>query len=149
MARTPTLDSNSDGSRSLRNDEVPARARRAFVLTMLLIVLYVILDIVVQLLPPHYDPISQPESDLAVGPFGWIMTANFVVRGGLSLLFLWGFLATVKASGGTWRRYQGGTIALAVWGVGAFVLAAFPTDVPSTPLSAHGAAVPRRRGDAA
>jgi hypothetical protein len=104
-----------------------------------LVVLYAALDIVAQLLPPHYSAITQAESDLAVGPYGGIMTANFVVRGVLTLLFLFGFARTVEAEGGSWRTYGRGFAAFLVWGVGAFLLAAFPTDVPSTPVSWHGA----------
>jgi hypothetical membrane protein len=47
--------------------------------------LYVALDIIAQALPPHYSPISQAESDLAVRPYGYVMSINFIVRGLLSL----------------------------------------------------------------
>ena len=117
----------------------PPVARRAFAAVLTLVAVYAALDVVAQMLPPHYSAITQPESDLAVGPYGGIMTLNFVVRGALSLLFLWAFGRTVASAGGSWRQYRGGTISLAVWAVGAFVLAAFPTDVPSTPISGHGA----------
>jgi hypothetical membrane protein len=104
------------------------------------VVLYAVLDVVAQLLPPHYSPIRQAESDLAVGPYGYVMTANFVVRGALSLLFIAALAATYRAEGSSWRRSRGGFVLLGgFWGVGALLLAAFPTDVPSTPISWHGA----------
>ncbi len=118
---------------------VPAEARRAFGVVLLGVVLYVVLDVVAQLLPPHYSPISQAESDLAVGPYGFVMTINFVNRGLLSLLFLAALARTVASGGGTPARYRSGEVLLAIWGVGALLLAAFPTDVPSTPVSGHGA----------
>lgn len=118
---------------------VPLSARRAFALVALLVAVYAVLDIVVQLLPPHYSAIQDAESDLAVGPYGWIMTINFVVRGALSLLFLWAFYRTVRPEGRGWGEYRGGAVALAIWGVGAILLAIFPTDVPATPISWHGA----------
>ena len=117
----------------------PPEARRWFALVCVAIVGYVVLDAIAQLLPPHYSPISQAESDLAVGPYGGIMTANFVLRGALTLLFLAAFARTVAAEGGSWRQYRRAYAAFLVWGVGAFLLAAFPTDVPATPVSWHGA----------
>jgi hypothetical protein len=117
----------------------PPEARRAFALVAVGIVAYVLLDLIAQLLPPHYSPITQAESDLAVGPYGGIMTANFVLRGAVTLLFLYALARTLAAEGGSWRTYRRGYAAFLVWGVGAFLLAAFPTDVPSTPISWHGA----------
>ena len=118
---------------------VPSDARRDFALVAIGVVLYVVLDAVAQLLPPHYNPISQAESDLAVGPYGFVMTINFVLRGLLSLLFLVGLARTIESAGGRWTQYRGGFVLLGVWGVGALLLAAFPTDVPATPVSWHGA----------
>jgi hypothetical protein len=110
---------------------------RLFGIVIFCIFLYAVLDVVAQLLPPHYSPISQAESDLAVGPYGYIMTINFVNRGLLSLLFLYGITQTVKTEPST-GRYRGGILLLGIWGVGALLLAAFPTDVPSLPISGHG-----------
>jgi len=103
------------------------------------IVLYVVLDVVVQLLPPHYSPISQAESDLAVGKFGFIMTINFLNRGVLSLLFIYAFFRTLDYVGVARAQFRTGTYLLGVWAVGALLLAVFPTDVPATPVSWHGA----------
>ncbi len=124
--------SRPDGSRTVDG-------RRAFWLVVLGVVLYAVLDVVAQLLPPHYSPISQAESDLAVGPYGFVMTINFVNRGLLSLLFLAALARTVRSSGGRWTELRGGAVLVGIWGVGALLLAAFPTDVPATPVSWHGA----------
>ncbi len=118
---------------------LPPAARRSFEIAAALVVLYLVLDVIAQLLPPHYSPITQAESDLAVGPWGGVMTANFVVRGLLTLAFLNGLRLTIAAEGGAWSRFRRGYGAFLVWGVGAFLLAIFPTDVPSTPVSWHGA----------
>ena len=56
------------------------RARIFGALTIAGIALYLVLDVVAQMLPPHYSPVRQAESDLAVGPYGYVMTINFVVR---------------------------------------------------------------------
>jgi hypothetical protein len=101
-------------------------------------VLYLVLDIAAQLLPPHYNPISTAESDLAVGPYGYVMTLNFVNRGLISLAFLGAFSSTLRDAGVDAAKYRTGIRLLGVWGVGALLLAAFPTDVPATPVSWHG-----------
>ncbi|WP_104178329.1 DUF998 domain-containing protein [Cryobacterium sp. Y50] len=55
------------------------RSRTAAV-AMAGVLLYVLVDVVLQLLPPHYSPISEAESNLAVGPYGWVMNLNFLGR---------------------------------------------------------------------
>lgn len=104
------------------------------------IVLCVALDALAQSLPPHYSPLSEAESDLVVGPFGFIMTINFVNRGLLSLLFLYAFRSTMKHRVMEESRMRAGSYLLGMWSVGTLLLAFFPTDVPSTPMSWHGAA---------
>jgi hypothetical membrane protein len=113
--------------------------RRRYEVALVGVLLYVVLDAVVQLLPPHYSPISQAESDLAVGPYGYIMTLNFLNRGALSLEFLFALMGTVRLAGEKVSRYRSGFYLLGMWSVGALLLAVFPTDVPSTPVSWHGA----------
>jgi len=107
-------------------------------------VLYVLLDALAQALPPHYSVIKDAESDLAVGPYGYVMAVNFVNRAVFSLVFLYALSTTAKAGGGlttpgTERRFKAGLYVLGVWGVGSLLLAFFPTDVPATPISWHGA----------
>jgi Protein of unknown function (DUF998) len=116
-----------------------AKANRRYEVALVGVVLYVVLDVVAQLLPPHYSPISQAESDLAVGPYGYIMTINFLNRGILSLEFLFALLGTIRLTGADVSRYKRGTLLFGAWSVGALLLAVFPTDVPATPVSWHGA----------
>lgn len=63
------------------------------------IFLYVLLDAITQSLHPHYSPIPNAESDLAVGPFGYIMAVNFLNRGILSLVFLYALSKTLLFPG--------------------------------------------------
>jgi hypothetical protein len=114
-------------------------ARTWFLIVIAEIVLYVVLDAIAQSLPPHYSPISVAESDLAVGPYGYIMTINFLNRGVLSLLFLFALQRTMGfGSTGAVKLSRGSTMVFGVWAVGAILLAFFPTDVPATPVSWHG-----------
>jgi hypothetical protein len=98
------------------------------------IALYVVLDVVAQALPPHYNPVTQAESDLAVGPYGFVMTVNFVVRGLLSLALIAGLQRGVAPA----ARSRAGLVLVGVWAVGAFLLAIFPTDVGGH-VTVHGA----------
>jgi hypothetical membrane protein len=109
------------------------RARLLFLITIAGIVLYVILDAVAQSLPPHYSPIRQAESDLAVGPYGYVMAVNFVNRGVFSLLFLYGLMKSLPPR----AEFRRGFWLLGIWGVGALILAVSPTDV-SGPATLHG-----------
>jgi hypothetical membrane protein len=110
-----------------------------FKIVIACIFLYVALDAVAQILPPHYSPISQAESDLAVGKYGFIMAINFLNRGLLSFLFIIAFLKTLDLAGLSRSRFRTGTYLLGIWALGAILLAFFPTDVPATPMSWHGA----------
>ena len=110
-----------------------------FWVVILLIILYAVLDVIAQSLPPHYSPISQAESNLAVGEFGFLMTLNFLNRGVLSLMFILAFLRTLDVTGVARFHFRTGTYLLSAWAIGAILLAIFPTDVPATPVSWHGA----------
>lgn len=114
-------------------------SRTLYVAAIAGIILYVLLDAIAQLLPPHYSPISQAESDLAVGKFGYVMTVNFLNRGIFSFEFLFALTGTIRLAGGVLRRHRLGFALIGIWSAGALLLAAFPTDVPATPVSWHGA----------
>jgi hypothetical protein len=104
-------------------------------LVMAGVVLYVALDIITQLLPPHYNPITRAESDLAVGPYGWVMRLNFVVRGLLSVALLMTIARNISSRT---NRARVALAAWAIWSAGAFVLALFNTDLGATERSLHG-----------
>jgi hypothetical membrane protein len=123
-----------------------ANSRRLLWVVVIGVVLYAILDVVAQALPPHYSPISDAESDLAVGRYGYIMTINFLNRGIFSLVFAYILTRTLSGTGAvpgngssSGSRYSRGLNLLGVWGAGAILLAILPTDVPATPVSWHGA----------
>jgi hypothetical membrane protein len=102
--------------------------------TVVLIGIYVVLDILAQLLPPHSNAVTLAESDLAVGPYGYLMTANFVVRGLLSFCFLVGLTAATRIG----SRSRAGVALLGAWAVGAFLRAIFPTGIGTTGSTLHG-----------
>ncbi len=105
-----------------------------FIATIIGIVLYLVLDIIAQLLPPHYSFITQAESDLAVGPYGYVMAVNFLIRGLFSLSFIIGLIITFNS---VKSRYRAGLILFGIWTIGAFILAFFPADI-TLPDTVHG-----------
>jgi hypothetical protein len=80
-----------------------SRVRQLSAIVDAQIILYVVLDAIVQVLPPHYSPISQAESLLAVGPYGYIMTVNFLNRGVFSLLFVYVLVQILTMLREDWR----------------------------------------------
>ena len=118
----------------LESLEKLSNPRIYFIATIIGIVLYLVLNIIAQLLPPHYNFITQAESDLAVGQYGYVMAVNFLIRGLLSLSFVIGLIITFKSEK---SRYRSGLILLGIWAFGAFILAFFPTDI-TPPTTIHG-----------
>jgi uncharacterized membrane protein len=101
----------------------------AATLAMAGVVIYVVVDVVLQLLPPHYSAISQAESDLAVGPYGWIMSINFFGRG----VTCAALIVAVLHSGSPNRRRTAGVWLLGVAGFCSALIAFFATDIPARP----------------
>ncbi|MGC4941032.1 DUF998 domain-containing protein [Kribbella sp. DT2] len=67
-----------------------------------------------------YDVLRHPVSSLALGSFGWVQTANFLVGGTLTIAF----------AVGLWRAGAGrvGAILIGVWGTGLIGAGLFVTD---------------------
>lgn len=130
MAQSHSAETATDHMRHVRESR---QARRLAALVLLGIAIYVALDVIAQLLPPHYSPMSQPESDLAVGPYGFLMRINFVIRGLLSLAAIAALHKTLLPA----AHARIGALLLEGWAVGAFVLAIFSTDV-GTQHTLHG-----------
>ncbi len=116
----------------------PAQATRTtrllFGLVIVGIMLALLLEVIVQLLPPHYNPLSQSESDLAVGPYGFLMAIDFVIRGLLILIFVAAFMSVIPKEG----QSRSGLILLGVSAIGKLIIAFVPTDLTSPPQTIHG-----------
>ena len=103
-----------------------ARVRRAFATAALvLVLLYVLIDVVLQFLPPHFSVVSDAESDLAVGPFGGAMNLNFLARAVMSGCVVVAVVLTAPAS----RLRSAGSVLLTLAGLCSAALVFFPTDV--------------------
>ncbi|HZM80181.1 MAG TPA: DUF998 domain-containing protein [Candidatus Limnocylindrales bacterium] len=77
--------------------------------------LFVIVLLVAGALRSGFDPVRHPGSSLALGPGGWVQSANFVVAGLLTIAFAFS-LGTHKA----WT--------IAIWGIGLIGAGIFTAD---------------------
>lgn len=92
---------------------------------MIGVVGYVAVDVVLQLLPPYYSPISEAESNLAVGPFGAVMNLNFLGRAATTLCAM----VAIRALGPASALQRVGLLLLGLAGLCSGALAFFPTDI--------------------
>lgn len=92
---------------------------------MALVVAYVVIDVVLQLLPPRYRPIADAESNLAVGPFGWVMNLNFLGRAAMTF---WVLIVVSRIRPASIIR-RTGSLLLALAGLCSAALVFFATDV--------------------
>lgn len=99
------------------------------------VILFVVLEVIAQLLPPHYSPLSQSESDLAVGQYGFLMASGFAIGGILLLLFITGFTRVIPKV----ARSRGGLILLSIAAVCKLIIAFAQTDLTARPQTLHGA----------
>lgn len=99
------------------------------------IVVYVVVDVALVFLRPAFSVLHNAESDYGSrGPYGWVMDANFVLRGVLSLAVV----AALARVGPRTPRLRAGLWLLGIWAVGSALLAAFPDDPIGTKLQASG-----------
>jgi Protein of unknown function (DUF998) len=99
------------------------------------IVLVVLLEVIVQLLPPHSSALSQSESDLAVGPYGYLMALAFGIGGVLLLVFIAGFVRVVPKE----AQSRAGLILLGIAAFCKLIIAFAQTDLTARPHTIHGA----------
>ncbi len=81
-----------------------------------------------------YNPLRYPISSLAIGDFGWMQTATFIVTGVLLLAFAVGLRRILRYSGGSvWGYRSVGVAAVGLIGAGFFTtdpVYGYPPDAP-------------------
>ena len=97
---------------------------------LLNLVLFQVLFLIAAMLRPGYSPVSQPASDLGIGPFGEWVDAGVVVLALLKIaLAMAFFVATRPILSGAWRWAC--VLLIALPGLGNIVTATF-TEAPDT-----------------
>ncbi|MBM7791320.1 DUF998 domain-containing protein [Tenggerimyces flavus] len=81
--------------------------------------LFVAAFLVQGFLKPDYNPLRHPVSSLALGPHGWIQTANFLLTGVLVLAF-----AAIARS----KTDKPTAVLIGLWGLGLIAAGIFVTD---------------------
>jgi Protein of unknown function (DUF998) len=84
--------------------------------------LFIVVFLIEGAVTPDYHPLRHPLSSLALGPFGWTQTANFVIAGLLTLAFAVGLMRLPGVC------LKVGAILVGVWGVGLLGAGTFVTD---------------------
>jgi hypothetical membrane protein len=95
-------------------------------------IMFLAIAILAGLLDPNYNMASHAISELAVGPNGWLMTANFFIFGLAIIAFAIGLFRSLPR--GSWV----GSTLLVICGVGMVASGIFPTDLPGTPETDTG-----------
>ncbi|HSB02823.1 MAG TPA: DUF998 domain-containing protein [Anaerolineales bacterium] len=86
--------------------------------------LFTLLWIIESVTRPDYNLLRHPVSSLALGHYGWMQSANFIVTGLLTLAFAIGLWLTLRPQkGSTW-----GPFLVAIWAVGLLGAGIFVTD---------------------
>ena len=88
-------------------------------------------------LRPGYDERSTFISELSIGPRGWIQIVNFIILGGLFLVFTRGVAAEFREG----KASKAGPVLLAIIGFSFLVSGPLVTDLAATPrdqMSLHG-----------
>ena len=96
---------------------------------------FLAVSVLAGLLKPGYDVRDQSVSELAVGAYGWLQTANFLVLGAAMIAAAIALTAGHRRGRGS----PGAIVLLAAAGAGMVAVGFFPTDVAGGPHTRHGA----------
>jgi hypothetical membrane protein len=107
--------------------------------------LFVVVFLIEGATRPDYDPLKHPVSSLALGEWGWMQSANFLVTGVLMLGFAAGLRPALRRYGaGMWAPVLIGVFAVGLIGAGVFAtdpISGYPPGTPMLPdrTTTHGA----------
>jgi hypothetical protein len=97
-------------------------------------VYFVIVIAALHFLRPDLDPIRQPTSQYAVGPYGFLMTSAFFSMSIASFALVLGLYQGISQP----ARSQVGLALLGLWGAGVIIAMLFPIDPEGSPQTMAG-----------
>jgi len=109
-------------------------ARRLAMLAIAAVTYFALVIVVLHVLRPDLNPIRQPTSEYAVGPFGSLMTTAFF---SISVA-TWALLIGLRQGLPPAARSRLGLGLLALWGVGVLIAMSFPIDAEGAPQTLSG-----------
>jgi hypothetical membrane protein len=86
--------------------------------------LFIVIFLVEGATRANYEPLRHPVSSLALGDYGWVQVANFIVVGLLTLAFAAGLRHTLRPGKGSTL----GPLLVGIWAVGLLGAGVFVTD---------------------
>jgi hypothetical protein len=95
---------------------------------------FVVIIVILHFLRPDLDPIRQPTSEYAVGPYGFLMTSAFFSMSLASWALIVGLYQGISQP----VRSQVGLGLLGMWGVGVLIAMLFPIDPEGSPQTVAG-----------
>jgi hypothetical membrane protein len=98
--------------------------------------LFIVIFLVEGATRANYEPLRHPVSSLALGDYGWVQVANFIVVGLLTLAFAAGLRHTLRPGKGSTL----GPLLVGIWAVGLLGAGVFVTD----PVSGYPPGSPDR-----
>ena len=109
-------------------------ARRAAVLAIAGILVYLLVDVALRILEPQYSLLRNAESDYGNGAFAWLMDLDFLLRGAASVAVVVAVEAVVRPAG----ALRAGLGLVVVWAVTSGLLAFFPDDLAGAAVTTAG-----------
>lgn len=110
-------------------------ASRSAILGIIGVLCFVALVLTLHLLRPDLNPISEPTSAYAVGPYSFLMTSAFFSMTAGSVALVFGLYRRMRHS----ALSRIGLVLLGTWAVGVFIAMIFPMDPDGAPATLSGA----------
>jgi uncharacterized membrane protein YozB (DUF420 family) len=111
-----------------------AQVARIAIVAIVGIAYFATIIIALHFLRPDLNPLSQPTSEYAVGPYGFLMTSAFFSVSLGSLALVAGLYQGVSQQ----ARSRIGLVLLGIWGVGVLIAMLFPIDPEGAPQTISG-----------
>lgn len=114
--------------------QATAGARTGAIVAIAGVVYFTLIIVALHFLRPDLNPVSQPTSEYAVGPYGILMTSAFFTMSIASLALIFGLSRGIAPS----AQSRIGLGLVGIWGIGVLVAMLFPIDPEGAPQTFAG-----------